>query len=352
MQLSIFERPIKILSDGAYHIPNFLSVEEQIALLETCRQGLRELRAKGYDLEHPQTMSGEMKVGVASLGWWWTLQHGYFPARVPVPKLVYDLSQRAVARVSLTPLGSIETVSAIMQHYDCQRIPSIKLGLHRDDSEEASLLNEYGPPVVSFSLGCSAIFLWGGTERSSPVERVELLSGDVVVFGKKSRLNYHGIAKVIPGTEPALLRTRGRLNITVRQAVRESSYEPGFLSPKSASDWGSENQPVRTAEHLKQARQTFIVRAWNDDDWGDEPPDPDDIWSTGDRVRSKESSLSGEVRGVVRTPFLGGFLNYIRVRWDGWYRDELVDPDSLFRLTRYIPEELFDCACDGFSDLK
>lgn len=220
MQLSIFERPIKILSDGAYHIPNFLSVEEQIALLETCRQGLRELRAKGYDLEHPQTMSGEMKVGVASLGWWWTLKHGYFPARVPVQKLVYDLSQRAVARVNLTPLGSIETVSAIMQHYDCQRIPSIKLGLHRDDSEDESLFGTEAPPVVSFSLGCTATFLWGGVERVTPIERVELLSGDAVVFGGRSRLNYHGIAKIFPSTEPGFLETHGRLNITVRQAVR------------------------------------------------------------------------------------------------------------------------------------
>lgn len=352
MSPSPFERSIRELSDGAYHIPNFLSANEQLSLLNVCREGVRALRREGYDLEHPKTTYGVMKVAVASMGYHWTLQEGYLPPRVPVPELVYDLSQRAIAQVALTSMGEIKTVSAILQHYDPYKIPSVKLGLHRDDSEEASLLNEYGPPVVSFSIGCNAIFLWGGTERSSPVERVELLSGDVVVFGKNSRLTYHGIAKVIPGTEPAFLTTRGRLNITVRQAVRESSYEPGFLSPKSASDWGSENQPVRTAGPPKQARQTFIVRAWNDDDWGDEPPDPDDIWSTGDRVRSKESTLSGEVRGVVRTPFLGGYLNYIRVRWDGWYRDELIEPESLFRLTRYIPEELFDCSYDGFGDLK
>jgi len=220
MQLSIFKRSLKQLSEGAYHIPDFLSPEEQQHLLSTCRKSLLSLRMKGFDLEHPKTHYGEMKVGVASLGHWWRLYQHYLPPRVPVPELIYEFCQRAIAEVGLVTFAGIETVSAILQHYDPYKAPGVKLGLHRDDSEDKSLLGADAPPVVSFSLGCDAVFLWGGAEYTSPKEKVILLSGDVVLFGGHSRLFYHGINKVLPDTEPTFLKTRGRLNITVRQAVR------------------------------------------------------------------------------------------------------------------------------------
>jgi DNA alkylation damage repair protein AlkB len=71
------------------------------------------------------------------------------------------------------------------------------MGGHKDDSELAT-----DKPVISMSLGCSAVFLIGGGERS--VEPIPLLlrSGDVILMGGESRLAIHGIACVIPHTCP------------------------------------------------------------------------------------------------------------------------------------------------------
>ena len=53
--------------------------------------------------------------------------------------------------------------------------------------------------------------------RDSPYTDVELSSGDLFVFGGPSRLAYHGVPAVRPGTaDPACGMRAGRLNITLR----------------------------------------------------------------------------------------------------------------------------------------
>ena len=46
-----------------------------------------------------------------------------------------------------------------------------------------SRVDRSGAPVVSFSIGDSARFLFGGLKRKDPVEKFLLESGDVFVFG-------------------------------------------------------------------------------------------------------------------------------------------------------------------------
>jgi alkylated DNA repair protein (DNA oxidative demethylase) len=94
-----------------------------------------------------------------------------------------------------------------------------RMGLHRDDSEEASAL-ERGSPVVSISLGASATFATAAT-RDGPRARVTLRSGDVLCFGGAARGIFHGVERVDkPKTAPPGLNMRpGRLNLTFR-AVR------------------------------------------------------------------------------------------------------------------------------------
>ena len=74
-----------------------------------------------------------------------------------------------------------------------------------------------GAPVVSLSIGDTARFLFGGLKRKDPVEKILLESGDVFVFGGESRLRYHGVTRILPGTGPAALGFEGRLNLTFRQ---------------------------------------------------------------------------------------------------------------------------------------
>ncbi len=91
---------------------------------------------------------------------------------------------------------------------------SARMGLHQDRDEE-----DLEAPVVSVSLGDTAVFRIGGLERKSPTSSIRLQSGDVVVMGGDSRLCFHGIDRVVPGTS-ALLKDGGRINLTLRRVTR------------------------------------------------------------------------------------------------------------------------------------
>ena len=89
-----------------------------------------------------------------------------------------------------------------------------KMGLHRDEDEE-----DFSAPVVSISLGDTAVFRIGGTERGGRTETLKLASGDVLVLGGPSRLRYHGIDRVLTGTS-RLLKDGGRVNLTLRRVTQ------------------------------------------------------------------------------------------------------------------------------------
>lgn len=61
-------------------------------------------------------------------------------------------------------------------------------------------------------------FRFGNTEnRNKPYHDLDLASGDLFVFGGRSRLAYHGVPKVYAGTAPeGCGLARGRINITMR----------------------------------------------------------------------------------------------------------------------------------------
>lgn len=89
-----------------------------------------------------------------------------------------------------------------------------KMGLHQDRDEE-----EFDAPVLSVSLGDTALFRVGGTTRKGPTRKFELRSGDVVVLGGADRLAYHGVDRVLPGTS-GLLEEGGRFNLTLRRVTK------------------------------------------------------------------------------------------------------------------------------------
>ena len=91
-----------------------------------------------------------------------------------------------------------------------------KMGLHQDRDEE-----DFAAPVVSISLGDTAVFRFGGTTRGGKTQTVNLASGDVLVMGGKSRLCFHGIERVMNGTS-TLLKEGGRINLTLRRVTRPS----------------------------------------------------------------------------------------------------------------------------------
>ncbi|MBZ9938070.1 alpha-ketoglutarate-dependent dioxygenase AlkB [Mesorhizobium sp. BR1-1-16] len=88
-----------------------------------------------------------------------------------------------------------------------------RMGLHRDEDEAA-----LDAPVVSVSLGDSCLFRLGGRERGDPTRSFRLASGDVFVLGGPSRLMFHGVDRIYPGSS-TLLERGGRINLTLRRVT-------------------------------------------------------------------------------------------------------------------------------------
>ncbi|MGB0342684.1 MAG: alpha-ketoglutarate-dependent dioxygenase AlkB [Parvibaculales bacterium] len=104
----------------------------------------------------------------------------------------------------------------LINYYDK---PVSKMGLHQDRDEEA-----LDVPVVSLSLGDSAVFRMGGAQRRGKTRSMRLHSGDVLVFGGAARLNFHGLDRILAGSSALLAEQPafadgGRLNLTLRRVA-------------------------------------------------------------------------------------------------------------------------------------
>jgi alkylated DNA repair protein (DNA oxidative demethylase) len=88
-----------------------------------------------------------------------------------------------------------------------------KLGLHQDRDEA-----DFTAPVLSVSLGDTALFRLGGTRRTDPTRSFRLSSGDVCVLAGEARLAFHGVDRTVPGSS-SLIPGGGRLNLTLRRAA-------------------------------------------------------------------------------------------------------------------------------------
>jgi len=88
-----------------------------------------------------------------------------------------------------------------------------KMGLHRDQDEA-----DFRFPVLSVSLGDTALFRIGGPRRADPAGRLRLASGDVCLLGGEARLAYHGVDRILAGSS-SLVPGGGRINLTLRRAA-------------------------------------------------------------------------------------------------------------------------------------
>jgi alkylated DNA repair protein (DNA oxidative demethylase) len=212
MDTELFPRERAQVAPGAVHVPDWLDEAHQRELLRACRDwarppaGLRTVRTPG---------GGTMTARQVCLGWHWypyayarTVTDGDGAPVKPFPAWLGELGRRAAAD-ALGPeeAGAAAYDIALINFYD----GDARMGMHRDADEHSDA------PVVSLSLGDTCVFRFGNTEtRTRPYTDVELRSGDLFVFGGPSRLAYHGVPRVLPGTAPAGLGLSGRLNVTLR----------------------------------------------------------------------------------------------------------------------------------------
>ncbi len=89
--------------------------------------------------------------------------------------------------------------------------PGVDLGMHQDKDER-----DLTRPIVSISLGLTGVFKLGGLKRTDRVEMLPVEHTDVIVFGGKSRLRFHGVAPVAEGSHA--VTGRRRINLTIREA--------------------------------------------------------------------------------------------------------------------------------------
>ena len=87
-----------------------------------------------------------------------------------------------------------------------------RMGLHQDRDEADPAF-----PVLSISLGDTAVFRIGGTARQDPTRSLRLASGDVCRLSGPARLAFHGVDRILPGSS-GLVAGGGRINLTLRRA--------------------------------------------------------------------------------------------------------------------------------------
>lgn len=193
------------------YLPAYLDRSRQEALLADIRDVLRA--APLFAPTMPRTgkpLSVRMS-NCGGLGWVSDRDGGYrYQARhpdtaepwPPIPDRLLAIWRDATGFPALPE-------ACLINRYD----EGARMGLHQDRDEQ-----DFSAPVLSVSLGDTAIFRIGGTTRRDPTESFRLASGDVVILEHGTRLAFHGIDRVLGGTSD-LLPEGGRLNLTLRRVT-------------------------------------------------------------------------------------------------------------------------------------
>lgn len=199
-----------MLPDGMKYFPGYLDRPRQQELVATLRQALAE--APLFTPIMPRT-GRPFSVRMTNLGplGWVSDRAGYRyqPAHPltgapwpPLPPAILDI-WRDVADAACEPEACLVNLYR----------GEARMGLHQDRDEQ-----DFAAPVVSISLGDTAIFRFGGTTRGGNTQTLKLSSGDVLVMGGASRLCFHGIDRLLPDTS-TLIEGGGRINLTLRRVT-------------------------------------------------------------------------------------------------------------------------------------
>lgn len=201
------------VAPGVTHWPGYLDPAEQAALVAELREAARQ--APFYVPRMPKTgkpFSVRM-TNCGSLGWvsderGYRYQPLHPETGAPWPPIPASLL-RAWQELAGYPYPP---EACLVNFYE----PSAKMGLHQDRDEQA-----FDAPVLSLSLGDTAIFRIGGTSRGGKTVSLKLASGDALAFGGEARLAFHGVDRILAGSS-SLLPQAGRINLTLRRVTKPS----------------------------------------------------------------------------------------------------------------------------------
>ena len=202
------------VAPGVTHWPGYLDAGEQAALVAELREAARQ--APFYTPRMPKTgkpFSVKM-TNCGALGWvsderGYRYQPLHPQTGAPWPPIPARLL-RAWEELAGYPHPP---EACLVNFYE----PSAKMGLHQDRDEQ-----DFDAPVLSLSLGDTAVFRIGGTSRGGRTVSLKLASGDALAFGGAARLAYHGIDRILTGSS-TLLPEGGRINLTLRRVTKPKS---------------------------------------------------------------------------------------------------------------------------------
>jgi alkylated DNA repair protein alkB family protein 1 len=152
-----------------------------------------KMRARTGDQTKKYRSFRKLSWATAGYHYDWTARSYHEGAKSPMPTLLGDLAT-LFARTSLLVEKSKSTTftpsASIVNYYNTKS----NMGGHRDDLEMA-----LDKPIISISMGLPAVFLLGGkTKDNSPIVPILIRPGDVLCMGGDCRLNYHGMARLLP----------------------------------------------------------------------------------------------------------------------------------------------------------
>lgn len=202
------------MEEGVYFLPQFFPPEAQQTLLTLLRAAVAEAPLFTPVMPRTGKAFSVRMTNMGSLGWVSDRAHGYrYQATHPVTGLPWPAIPEVLLALWRDVAGYLHPPEACLVNFYSG---TAKMGLHQDRDEQ-----DLAAPVVSISLGDTALFRIGGTERGGKTQSVKLASGDVFVFGGPARLSYHGIDRIYPGPS-TLLKDGGRINLTLRRVTKPS----------------------------------------------------------------------------------------------------------------------------------
>lgn len=187
--------------DGFYFITNALNIEEQVFWMKKSikeyadypnfsnfggqlQENVWDFHTKsGESIEDPKSKINKLRWITLGYHYNWTTNiYENSPERIS--KFPDELVNLCKNHANLCSFNSFEPQAGIINYYHAN-ISMMKA--HQDESEFT-----FNQPILSYSIGCSCIFLLGNTSTDIPPIPIWMRSGDLMIMGGHSRVFYHG----------------------------------------------------------------------------------------------------------------------------------------------------------------
>lgn len=199
------EQPLLEISPDVFLLKNFST-----SFIPSLMYAISEV-TQHAPFRHMMTPMGKnMSVAMSNCGTfgWVSSQKGYRYVRCdpltrqPWPKMPKIFSFIATRAAQKAGFEEFLPNGCLINFYEGKA----HMGLHQDKDEK-----DFSQPIVSCSLGDSAIFVIGKSNVQPHQISIELQAGDVLVWGGKSRLMKHGIRRLTTLKEKGNKATRYNL---------------------------------------------------------------------------------------------------------------------------------------------